>query len=538
MMNTKPSGSAILNEFRAAMQYQRAAGAKGPAMRRTFTAGATDRIASGWSTGGMSINALIESSLDIMRERSRNWYRNDEHGRRFSTLVKNGVVGADGITLKMRCGDYISAKGGYKFNLDTIANQAIESAWRKWCLRGNCDVTGRFSFTDLCRLNVDMAARDGEYLTRRVRGGKKSPYQLQVLATERLDIRRRNTGGQGTDTRMGIERDSAGRPVAYHVLAYTPSDPRDLHALTSLAPERVAAKDIFHDFVTMDAEQLRGVPWAHAVLMGAHLLHGFEESAVFAARVGASHMGFFTQPANEGGPLTPADLGANPDAATDQLMTDVEPGALDLLPPGMDFKSFDARYPSEAFAPFTQNRKHSMATGLDVTYHALTGDMTKVNYSSARIAELAERDNWRSLQQWFVSGFVFPVFKDWLEMSLLAGAITLPNGSALPATKLDKFLEGAVFQPRGWDWVDPVNDAQAAKLAREEGLTTRTKSAAARGGDFEDNVIELAMEQELLAKHKVTLGDPTKPVAPKPGAKPADPGADPAADPEDPPVKD
>ena len=180
-----------------------------------------------------------------------------------------------------------------------------------------------------------------------------------------------------------------------------------------------------------------------------------------------------------------------------------------------------------------------MATGLDVTYHALTGDMTKVNYSSARIAELCERDNWRAMQKWFISSFVYPVFKDWLEMSLLAGAITMPNGSALPATKLDKFLEGVGFQGRGWDWVDPVNDAQAAKLAREEGLTTRTQSAAARGADFEDNVIELAMEQELLAKHKVTLGDPTKPVAAKPGAKPADPGADPAADPsQDPPAKE
>lgn len=545
MSTSKQSGSAILNDFRAAMQYQRSGGAKGPVMRRNFTASNTDRMAAGWITGGMSINALIESSLEIMRERSRNWYRNDEHGRRFSTLVKNGVVGADGITLKMRCGEYIKTKDGYKFNLDTLANQAIESAWKKWCQRGNCEVTGRFSFTDLCRLNIDMAARDGEYITRRVRGGRKNPYQLQVLATERLDIRRRNSSGvHGTDTRMGVERDSTGRPVAYHVLAYTPSDPQNLGSLTSLAPERVLAKDVFHDFITMDAEQLRGVPWAHAVLMGAHLLHGFEESAVFAARVGASHMGFFTQPPGQGAPLTPNDLGANPDAATDKLMTDVEPGALDLLPPGIDFKSFDARYPSEAFAPFTQNRKHSMASGLDVTYHALTGDMTKVNYSSARIAELAERDNWRSLQQWFISGFVHPAFKDWLEMSLLAGAITLPNGSALPATKLDRFLEGAAFQPRGWDWVDPVNDAQAAKLAREEGLTTRTKSAAARGGDFEDNVIELAMEQELLAKHKVTLGDPTKPVAGKPGAsnnnttKPADPGTDPAADPQDPPAKD
>lgn len=517
-MNLKTPGSAILNEFRAAMEYQRTRKGAGPVMRRSFTAANTDRMAAGWGAGGMSINALIEASLDIMRERSRNWSRNDEHGRRFGTLVKNGIIGPDGMTVKMRCGDYIKAKDGYKFSLDTLANQAIEAAWKKWCQRGNCDVTGRYTFTDLCRLNIEMVARDGEYLTRRVRGGKKTPYQLQVLATERLDVRRRIPPYNGTDVRMGVERDTAGRPTAYWVLHYSPFDPRDLNAMHSAAPERIPAKDMLHDFVSMDAEQIRGVPWAHAVLMGAHLLHGFEESAVFAARVGASHMGFFTQPVNEGGPISPDSLGANKDDSTGQLMTDVEPGALDLLPPGMDFKSFDARYPSEAFAPFTNNRKHTMSAGLDVTYHSLTADMTKVNYSSARIAELAERDNWRALQQWFIGGFVLPVFKDWLEMSLLAGNITLPNGSALPVAKLDKFIDGVIVQARGWDWVDPLNEAQAAQLALQEGLTTHTKVVASKGGDFEDNVIELALEKEMLAKHKVTLGEPPPPAPAKPAS--------------------
>lgn len=530
-MKNNTSGSAVLNEFRAAMQYARASKASVPLLRRNFTAASTDRMAFGWQTGGMSINALIESSLDIIRERSRNWSRNDEHGRRFSSLVKNGVVGPDGMKLKMRCGDYIKDKSGYKFSLDTLANTAIENAWRKWCQRGTCDVTGRFSFTDLLRLLIEITARDGEYLVRRVRGDKKAPYQLQLLATERLDVRRRLPPYQGTDVRMGIERNTAGRAVGYFVLNYSPSDPRDLGMLNSAAPERVDAKDIFHDFISMDAEQIRGVPWSHAVLMGANLLHGFEESAVFAARVGASHMGFYTQTKSEGAPISANDLGANDTDPNADLITDVEPGLLHLLPPGVDFKAFDAKYPSEAFAPFANNRKQSLATGLDVTYHALTGDMTKVNYSSARIAELAERDSWRGMQQWLISGFVLPVFKDWLEMSLLAGSITLPNGTPLPIAKIDKFLEGAIVQPRGWDWVDPVNEAQAAQLALQQGLTSRSKVVAAKGGDFEDNILDLAMEAEMVAKHKVTLGDPAKQgSAPPDQSKPQGKGSAPATE--------
>jgi lambda family phage portal protein len=467
-----------------------------------------------------------------MRERSRNWKRNDEHGRRFSTLVKNGAVGPEGFKLKMRCGDNQKTKDGYKFVLDTLANDAIEAWYKKWCMRGNCDVTGRYSFAELCRLAVDTCAFDGEYVIREVLGGKKEPYKLQFLATERLDVRRRTPPYQGTDVRMGIERNTVGKAVAYYLLNYSPTDPRDLGMLNSAAPERVPADQVIHDFITMDAEQIRGVPWSHAVLMGAHLLHGFEESAVYAARTGASHMGFYTQTAQEGAPINVKDVGATEDVTTGDLSTDMEPGLMQVLPAGVDFKSFDAKYPSEAFAPFANNRKHTMSAGLDITYHSLTGDLSQVNYSSARIGELLERDNWRAVQQWMISGLVYRSFSKALEMALLAGQVVMPNGSPLPISKLEKFLEGTSFQGRGWDWVDPLKEAQAAKLARDEGFTTRTKIVAAKGGDFEDVIIELAMEAELLAKHKVTLGEPqpTAQPATRPAAGKGSPNQDNAAD--------
>lgn len=94
----------------------------------------------------------------------------------------------------------------------------------------------------------------------------------------------------------------------------------------------------------------------------------------------------------------------------------------------------------------------------------------------------------------------------WLELGLLAGVFVMPGGSALPATKLEKFRDGLGFRGRGWDWVDPLKDAQAAKLMREEGITTRSQIVASKGGDFEDNLIELAREEELIKQHGVKLG--------------------------------
>ena len=81
------------------------------------------------------------------------------------------------------------------------------------------------------------------------------------------------------------------------------------------------------------------------------------------------------------------------------------------------------------------------------------------------------------------------VTERWLNLSLLAGAIKMENGAALPAVKVDKFLLGLGYVPRGWDWVDPKNEIAAAAIAVDNGFTTRSKIVASKGGDFEENII-------------------------------------------------
>lgn len=521
MKQTHTSGSRILEEFRQAMEFRRAGGFT--PHRRQFSAATSTRLTSGWPASDVALNSLLENALPVLVTRSRNWSRNSEYGKRFISQTRNGVVGPAGFTLTMRCGEWRQKQGQWQFMLDKVANDAIEAAWKKWCRRGVCDSTGKYSFFDVCNLAITHASRDGEALGRHVRGTNDNAfrYQLQLLNPDRLSVRT-----NADNVRMGVEIASTGKATHFHILQRNPNDTLSRGAMTA---ERVAAKDVLHVFMPLEVEQLRGVPWAHAVLLGANMLHAFEEAAVYAARTGASNMGFFTQNPPEGaGPVQMQDLGATEEGMEGELIDDMEPGRLQLLPRGVDFKPFLSKYPDEAFDPFTKSRKRAMASGLDVTYHGLTGDMEGVNYSSARIAELAERDHWSGVQKWFIESFVMPVFTNWLEMALLAGQITMPNGSALPAAKFEKFLEGAAFQPRGWDWVDPLKEVQAAKLAREEGLVTRTQAAAAKGGSFEDNVIEIAQEEALLAASGVKLG-----AAQAAPAQPADQSnKKPAAEPE------
>lgn len=487
-------------------------------VRRNFSAGNVNRLTASWTSQDIALNTLLESQLAIIRARSRKLARDTATGTRYLTLVKNNIVGPTGFRLQSRCGEYRNGK----WMLDDMANAAIEMHFKQWCRAEHCDITGQSSFAEITRLNAEVLARDGEFLVREIIGTKETPYryQLQVLAIDRLDLNFRGTASNGNTIRMGVERNDAGKPVACYVLERNPNDSLGTSTQKHV---RIGMDEIIHKFIRIEPEQIRGVPWAHAIMTGQNMLHMFEEAAVQAAVVGASNMGFFKPPApGEPGYIVPRDESGNEigaeiaDAMDDngELVQDAIGGSFRVLPAGWSTEKFDPNYPHAAFDPFVQSRKRDMASGLDVAHHNLSGDMTGVNYSSARIAELQERDCWRAGQQFMINAFVQRVAERWLEFALLAGAITLPTGNALPASKLDKYKAGLSYIGRGWDWVDPLKEINAAKVGIQEGLTTRTQVVASKGGDFEENIIELEREMALLAKHGITLGEPKQPQTP------------------------
>jgi lambda family phage portal protein len=162
-------------------------------------------------------------------------------------------------------------------------------------------------------------------------------------------------------------------------------------------------------------------------------LKGYNHAAIVAARVGASKMGFFTSPDGD-----PTPLGDGQDSAGVPF-TEAEPAQFGMLPPGYDFKSFDPDYPHANYDAFVKAHKRDIATGYGCAYNTLANDLENVNFSSIRAGTLEERDHWMRIQRWLVGVLLDPVYLEWLGSALLAGVITMPNGSALPAAKRAKF---------------------------------------------------------------------------------------------------
>jgi capsid protein len=138
---------------------------------------------------------------------------------------------------------------------------------------------------------------------------------------------------------------------------------------------------------------------------------------------------------------------------------------------------------------------------------------------------IESRDEWMVLQNWLIAVFLTPVFEEWVDVALLGGRLKLPNGSALPAAKADKF-RAHVWQPRRWQWVDPLKDIEAGIRAINNGLASPQQIAAQSGRDVEDIIEDMAQFQ-ALAKSKgleYPLGI-NRPVA-KPGKAPEPDEAD------------
>lgn len=467
-----------------------------------------------WTTTPVSADAFITLHLSTLVARSREQWSNNDYVRAFVRLVRQNVIGPQGITMQAK----VTTPRGKP---DKDVNDALESAWCEWGERGNCDVSGQLSWRDLQCLAVETAARDGEFIARKVYGALAGPmgFALQMIDPARLPVQYENArySDNGNFIRHGIEFNRYGRPVAYH---FSSTDEWDAYyyAYAGRGFIRVPAEEIIHGFVHEMVSQRRGLPWASTSLFRLHHLQGFEDAAVQNARAGSSKMGFIQY--KEG-------FGPEADEDCDVAATiDAEPLSFHELPEGAEFKEFSPQYPNGEFAVFHKAMLRGAAAGMGVSYNNMAQDLEGVNFSSIRQGTLDEREHWKDLQQWVIDTLCKPVRKAWLEYMLLAQAIKRKNGQPLPAEKKAAYAL-CDWQPRRWAWIDPRADVDANIAQMRAGLKSPSDIIRESGRDPETVFREFAEDIEAMkaagiSEETITLfltGAPPPPPPKEPAAK-------------------
>jgi lambda family phage portal protein len=458
---------------------------------RMFESAKSDRLTADWGSHPVPAETIIRLHQRILVARSREQCANNDYARKFLALCRTNIVGPQGVTLHGE----VKLKDG---TLDAESNRAIEAAFDDWGHKDTADIAGKNSWRAIQAAAVVSAAKDGEFMFRKIYGKKAGKYgfALQMLDPQRcpIDLDRFDLEG-GNFIRSGIEYTEFGRPVAYYFNVVKESQAFWNYQYAGNSFHRIPADEIIHGYLEEIVGQKRGLPWMATSLFRMKQLQGFEDAAIVNARIGAAKMGFL-QWENGMGPA---------DADDEAPEIEAEAGTFHELPPGLTLKEFNPAYPAGEFGPFMKHVLRSFAAGVSVPYNELAADLEGVNFSSIRQGTLDSREHWKELQEWLIESLIQPVFESWLPQALLRRQITTEDGLALPAEKIDRY-KAVCWQPRRWQWIDPRADVDGAVEAISHGLASPSQIIREQGRDPHAVRVETARDVRAMIDAYVAEG--------------------------------
>lgn len=112
-------------------------------------------------------------------------------------------------------------------------------------------------------------------------------------------------------------------------------------------------------------------------------------------------------------------------------------------------------------------------------------------------------------REWLTDDFCRPVYETWLTEAIARGRIIANGFFNDPAIRAAYLGANWIGAPQGM--LDPTKELSAAKMAIEEGFTTRSAEAIKlNGSEYTANVVQLAVENEMLREANKSLSAATQ----------------------------
>jgi lambda family phage portal protein len=442
-----------------------------------WDASGTGRRLRNWNPGLTGPNQALIFAADTIRGRCRDTVRKNPWA---ISAVQKSVSNVVGGGIKPQS----QAPGVYKAKIQDLWNQSYPEL----------DAAGRLDFYGLQALAWRSTLEGGEVIARvrpRLAVDRLAvPIQLQILEAEHMPEFYNMQLANGNVVRAGIEFNQIGQRAAYWLYREHPGD-RALFLQDNLIPVRVPAMsngtaNVIHMYPLLRPGQMRGLPWLTSVLTRLYEIDQFEDATLVLQKVQALFAGFITKTGTEDNLIGEMN---SPVDANGSVDLQLEPGILQALLPGESIVFSDPKSNSN-FNSFMAACLRAIAAGLGLTYEQLTGDMTGVNYSSARVALLEFRRLCEQYQrQIMVFQFCQPFFNAWLDAAVISGALTLPGYAQNPRP-----YRNCDWHPPRWDWVSPKDDIAAERAAVEACFKSRSRVINEMGDDADQVDEEIARD--------------------------------------------
>ena len=440
--------------------------------RSYYAAADRGRKKGGWSATNATGEVTNRPERDIVRARARHLEANDDMLKAVVLDLERNVVGT-GITLQARVRDQ---DGNDREEL----NNAIERAWRRWSRPENCTVTGNMTLWEVCQMAVRRRYVDGGILVLKTYAG--GAFRLQLLEVDDLDTSILKHGGNRVVG--GVEIDEYNRPVAYHLRR------QEVSGLWSGKVVRVDAGRVIYLPHFTRCSQIREMSPAASSLPRIDDINLLVEAALKKEQSQACYMLAIKTDSPAAGGIGRGMPAAAPGSGAPEYPEEyIAPGMIKHLRPGESVEPIVPSGVSSTADAMIRTVQRQAGAGAGLSYEAVSRDMSQVNYSSARQGMLQDRKTYGELQQYLIDHFLEPVYREWLSWAVLTGQVVIPDYAGDP----ERYQE-AVWIPPGWEWIDPLKEANANARALETGQTTLQKICAARGEDWRELLEQRARE--------------------------------------------
>jgi lambda family phage portal protein len=470
--------------------------------RMFYDAASTGHRTAGWRPSSTDVNGEVRTAGARLRDVGREVVRNNAYGERAISVIASNVVGT-GIIPSMD-----SPNKRLNANLERLLREHFDTP--------ACDYNGRLDLYGLQNLAMRTIPEAGEILVRRRdlsseeqrRLGVPLPVQIQLLEADYLDSTKDGPMPDGGFCIQGVEFDSMGRVTAYHVFDEHPgtTTPRASNVT------RVPAEYIRLVLRPGRAGQVRGVSWFAPVAMRMRDLSDYSDATLIRQKISNCFAAFVYSDFADMQTVTSEDESTN-----ENPLEYFEPGSIPRLRTGEKIEF--ANTPSAVeFGPYATAVLREIAAGLGISYEALSGDLSGVNFSSGRMGWLEFQ---RNIDAW--------------RNHMLIPQMLAPIGQwFLDAARVSQGVSGNVrikwTAPRR-EMISPADEVKPMVEMIRAGLMSRSEVLRKNGFDPEIVDAEIAADNKRAdsldlvldsdARHRTAVGNPTDPTgqAPAEGAE-------------------
>jgi|GEM_PF-5053897 len=495
-----------------------------------YDAGKVTRSDPDFIPPGMGVNVKNARYLSLVQRRVAALIDDSSLLSGARDSLRRNIIGQDGI--------YPQPKTGLP-----ELNKKLTALW--WKRREAVDVGRELSMALSQGQWFNQLFPTGECLTHipiveAHRGYSAGPAIDLIDSAARMDLSLTGTIGKNR-VRQGVEFDSLGRRVAYHVYAEDPRD-ADLSSgtfgvgvpmLGSTGMTRIPAENATLGFVNRWVNQIRGVPWPVTVTGSMRVMDALIESELMLQRLKAATATWIEGAAGPVAKLK-GTAGENANCARDaygNTVTRVEPGMIGYVPLNSKVHHYANTAPGAGLQATVSMLEQLIAVGLGMSYPNFSGDRSKSTFSSDRSGLLEERGQYREIQMLCWHQHTRGWWEAQVDWSILTGELELDEQErALYELERRQFFNCMVIA-RGYEWVNPAQEATADRTALESGTKTHAVVCAGLGQNWEDVFAQRVEEEKTWNEMRAKAGlDPapvmqsSKPAAPAAGEAGGDKG--------------